>query len=158
MGAGRGARGVILLLGCALRVHAVGLVEPAEAGVTLRELDGDTWSLVTQGGAAPVGWLHGCVVEVEGARLGRRLVVEEWRVQDAGDGSGGFVGTLRLHGARLLIDDRNTGTTLVVDDAVVPQLRAWAGQPVLLIGYISGPATVSPVAWRLLAPEPGPPG
>lgn len=143
-----------LLLGCALRAHPVGLVEPVPGdGVDLREIDGRTWRLVLEGEAAPVRWLYGCVVEVEGPAFGRRVVVEDWRVQDAGDGSGGFVGVLRVHGARLLIDDRNTGMTLVVDDAVAPQLRAWAGRPVLLIGHVNGPLTISPVAWRLLAPE-----
>jgi hypothetical protein len=92
------------------------------------------------------------VVEVTGPRIGRRLVVRDWRVLDAGDGSSGYVGTLRVFGNRLLLDDRNSASTIVIDDALAPQLRPWAGHPVLVIGHITGPGTVVPVAWRLLEP------
>lgn len=144
---------ILLLLGCA--VTRVGLVEPADDRVWLRGLGGEVASLRLEGDAEPVRWLHGCIVEVRGPRLGRTVVVRDWRVLDAGDGSGNFVGVLRAWGGRLLIEDRNLGAVLVVDDALAGELRPWVDQPVLLFGYLSGPSTVTPVAWRLLAPEPG---
>lgn len=141
-----------LLVGCALQARAVGLVGPSAAPLELATGNGATVQLQLDAESAPVAWLHGCVVEVRGVRVGKRILVHDWRVLDAGDGSGGFVGYLRAYGARIAIEDRNTRSLLLVDDEVSPQLRPWIGQPVLLMGYVTGGNLVTPVAWRLLAP------
>lgn len=143
-----------LLVGCALHARTLGLVVPDTEPPLLRTPDGHERVLALDATSAPVAYLDDCLVVVEGPRLGRRLLVRDWWVQDAGDGSGGFVGVLRVYGGRLVIDDRNSGTTLLVDDVAGAQLRAWAGQPVLLLGHVSGGNLVMPIAWRLLAPEP----
>lgn len=79
------------------------------------------------------------------------LHVRDWRVIDAGDGSGNFVGTLRAYGARLIIDDRNSGSPVILDDLTVAPLRPYVGYPVLVIGHVTGAGYVVPVAFRVLA-------
>jgi hypothetical protein len=103
---------------------------------------------------------HGAIVEVRGARVPGHLWVRDWRVLDAGDGSGGFVGVLRPHGSRWLLDDRNTASTLLVDDLSAARMRAEGVRPgstVLLSGHVVGGGIVTVVAYRvLLAPTEAP--
>lgn len=122
---------------------AVELVEPGGRRIAL-QLDG---------GSAPLRYLHDVVVTVEGSRVGRRFLVRDWRVVDAGDGSSGYVGQLRVQGMRVFLADRNSGGLVVLDDRTSAPLRAWDGRTVLVIGYLVGPETVQPVAWRLLEAE-----
>lgn len=139
--------------GPALAAHRVGLVVAAEGAPTwVRDQEGVLTRLRTAGVAAPLAYLDGCIVELDGPMLFGRMFVRDWRVLDAGDGSGDFVGMLRAYGARLLLDDRNTGSTLVLDDGAVSQLRPYVGFPVLVIGHITGAGYVVPVAFRVLAP------
>lgn len=150
------------IFGCAVRGAYVGLVDAPEstdaAGpVLLREYEGGRWRLALGEDAAPLRWADGVRVEVRGARVGRRISVQDWRVLDAGDGSGGFVGVLRTYGSRIVIDDRNTGATLLVDDLSAVRLRALAGHPVLLLGHVTGGNIVTVRAYRALeAPAPAP--
>lgn len=144
---------LLLALGCALHVESAGIVRPSGASVWIEGYRGDRTALVLGEESAPIRYLDGCVVEVTGTRTPAGLVVESWHVRDAGDGSGGFVGLLRVYGSRLVIDDRNTGTTLVVDDTQVPQLRVWAGRPVLLVGTVVGAREVRVMAFRVLTED-----
>ncbi len=144
-----------LLLGCAFHVTRAGLVAPTPTTVFLDGYQGGRVALVLDETSAPIRYLQGCVVEVEGTRTPAGLVVTDWRVKDAGDGSSGFVGVLQAYGARVLLDDRNTGTTLVLDDQQAPELRRFAGDPVLIVGTIVGPGQVRVMAWRRLLPEDG---
>lgn len=144
---------LLLLAGCALHAHVTGLVLPDTDPVELRAPQGKEYHLRLDAESDPIRYLHDCIVVVEGPRVGGKVLVRDWYVQDAGDGSGGFVGILRVYGARLVIDDRNTQTTLLIDDEAAGQLRAWVGRPVLLMGHVSGGNTVMPMAWRLLADE-----
>lgn len=122
----------------------------------LRASTGEVTRLATPADAAPVRYLNGCVIEVDGPLLFGALHVQDWRVLDAGDGSGDYVGVLRAYGARLVIDDRNSGTTLVLDDLTAAPLRPYVGLPILVIGHVTGNGYVVPVAFRVLAPTSGP--
>ncbi len=113
-------------------------------------MDGAALGLILDDDSAPLRGLHGCTVEVEGIRVGHALAVRDWHVRDAGDGSGGFVGVLRAYGARLVIDDRNTATTLILEDASSGSLRPLVGHPLLLIGTVVGGNTIRVVAWKQL--------
>ncbi|MSQ03612.1 MAG: hypothetical protein EXR71_17300 [Myxococcales bacterium] len=139
-----------LFIACALHVERAGMVTPHPGGVWLDGYQGGRVALVLTEASAPIRYLDGCVVEVRGMQTPAGLVVEDWLVKDAGDGSGGFVGTLRAYGARLLLEDRNTQTTLTLDDQQVPELRVYAGKPVLIVGTVVGPGQVRVMAWRLL--------
>ena len=138
------------LFACAFHAVRSGLVEVDGGQVVLLEYDGRRQPLILSGEHAQIRGLDGCTVEVEGPRTPAGMVVNNWTVKDAGDGSSGFVGTLRAYGARILIDDRNTGTTLALDELSALHLRAFAGRPVLLVGAVVGPGTISVVAWRPL--------
>ena len=142
------------LAGCA--AHRVGLViaDPAAGAPTLvRTTSGDETRLATVGDAEPVQYLNGCVVAVDGPLVFGALHVRDWRVLDAGDGSGNFVGLLRAYGARLVLDDRNSGSTVILDDLTAAPLRMYVGFPVLVIGHLTGAGYVVPVAFRVLAPH-----
>lgn len=140
------------ILACA-HVSRTGVVVDAQGEVELRTYDGARVRLRLDDDSAPIAFLNGCVVEVEGPAAGGRVRVADWYVKDAGDGSGGFVGVLRSWGGRILLDDRNTKSTLILEDGLSEPLRPWIGQPVLVVGTVVGGNIVRPVAWRLLAPE-----
>lgn len=142
-----------LVLGCALHTSRAGLVQPGAGPVDLRTYEGRTYRLHLDEESAPIRYLDNVVVKVEGPRLGRGLWVKDWYVQDAGDGSGGFVGRLRAYGSRLVIDDRNTRRTLVIADGTSPELRAHVGQYVLLMGHVVGGETIEVARYAVLAPE-----
>ncbi len=139
-----------LVIACALHVERAGMVTPDAKGVWLDGYQGGRIALILSEASLPIRYLAGCVVEVRGMQTPAGIVVDDWVVKDAGDGSGGFVGTLQAYGARLLLEDRNTGTTLTLDDQQVPELRAYAGKPVLIVGTVVGAGQVRVMAWRLL--------
>ncbi len=142
------------LFACAFHVARTGLVLAPEDGVvTLVEPGGVRTSLRLDADSAALLYLHDVIVEVTGTRVGARMMVRDWQVVDAGDGSNGYVGRLQVTGMRVLIQDRNSGTTMVLDDANSAPLRAYGGKMVLIIGHVSGPNTVTPMAWRLLEAE-----
>lgn len=142
--------GLAALSGCAAHTRAVGLVVADPLGVHIETSEGKVVTLVLDADSAPLRHLEHCVVVVEGPKLGRRVVVKDWRVQDAGDGSGNFVGLLRAWGPKLVLDDRNTGGVIELDPVASAQLRPFAGHPVLVIGHVTAGGVVVPVAWRLL--------
>ncbi len=139
-------------LGCA--VTRTGLVRAGEDGaVTMTVYDGGArLGLSLDDASAPLRAADGVVVEVRGPLLAGRLRVRDWRVLDAGDGSGGFVGPLVPWGARLRIEDRNSGSTLLVDDASALKLRGLEGHTVLLMGHVIGGGIIEVVAVRDLTP------
>lgn len=141
-----------LLVACAIATTRVGIVEVAEnhGSVSVHALDGAAVVLLLDGESEPLRGLGGCTVEVEGALVGNTLAVRRWSVRDAGDGSGGFVGVLRAYGARLVLDDRNSGGTVILEDATSGSLRPLVGHPVLLIGTVGSAGLIRVVAWKQL--------
>ena len=139
----------------ACSTHRMGLIiaDPgANAPTVVRDQAGTVTRLGTKGEAAPVAYLNGCIVEVDGPMVFSTLQVHDWRVLDAGDGSGNFVGLLRTYGARIVLDDRNSGSTVILDDLSAAPLRPYVGLNVLVIGHLTATGYVVPVAFRVLAP------
>ena len=95
--------------------------------------------------------LAGCTVSLTGARFGPFVVVRDWRVTDAGDGSAPYVGPLRDAGARLLLEDRNSGMPVFLTPDAPDELRQAIGHLVLVAGYVVGPQEVRVVHFRVLA-------
>ena len=126
------------------------MVQSLSGGVYLAAYEGGRTPLILGEEAAPVRFLDGCILEVAGVLTPAGFVVSDWHVTDAGDGSSGFVGVLRAWGARILVEDRNTGGKLMIDTDAVPELRKFVGLPVLLVGSVVGRNTVSVVAYRVL--------
>ncbi|MDP6934328.1 MAG: hypothetical protein QGG40_15485 [Myxococcota bacterium] len=144
---------VALLFACALHVTQVGLLEQEGGAVRLVREASDDLALLLGPEGDPLRFLEGCQVEIDGTRIGRRLVVSDWRVTVAADGSAPFVGRLRLQGNNWVLDDRTTGRPLVLDAASMGSLVNHVGQPVLIVGYVVGAQTVRVVDWRVLAGE-----
>lgn len=138
------------LMGCALSAHRAGLVEVRDGQATLMESTGRRWELDPRGEGATLLFLDGCIVEVGGPRLGRRQIVREWEVRDAGDGTQPYVGQLRRYGMQWMLDDRTTGMPLVLDETSVGELAAHTGELVLVQGYVVGAQTLRVVSWRAL--------
>lgn len=143
-----------LMFGCALSAHRTGLVERQDAGLLLRESTGRSARLVASGDAAPLNQLDGCIVEVRGPRLGRRLLVHDWSVLDAGDGSAPFIGRLTRYGGNWLLEDRNTGRPVLLDERSAAALAAEEGHLLLVNGVVIGAQTVRVLSWRSLEPAP----
>lgn len=147
----------LILAGCA-HLERVGVLVDQGGRVAMRTYDGERVVLVLDGDAEQLRYLNGCVVDVSGPAVPGGLRVEDWYVKDAGDGTGGFVGTLEAYGGRIVLRDRNTKSTIILEDGLSEPLRPWIGQPVLVVGTVVGGNIVRPVAWRLLAPEAPPAG
>lgn len=141
-----------LLVACSLHATRAGFVEPIEGPVRIATYEGAHFRLVLDEESAPIRYLDRTVVKVEGPRLFGTIWVRDWHVQDAGDGSGGFVGRLRRYGMRLVIDDRNTLRTLVIVDGSAPELEALVGKDVLLLGHVVGGEQIAVAAYRVLGP------
>lgn len=145
------------LAGCMPAAHR-GLARVGPQGaVTLLQPEGGTLRLVYDPATAPLHQLAGCVLEVEGPRLGRRVRVADWSVLDAGEGSAPFVGVLRRDGLRWMVDDRNSGSTVTLVPESMGRLTEQAGQIVLVVGFVVGPHAVSVVRWAPLTGPGAPP-
>lgn len=145
---------VLLALACA-HLTRTGVVVDAEGRTELRTYEGEAVRLKLDDTSDPIRYLNGVVVEVSGPPMVGGIQVKDWFVRDAGDGTGGFVGVLRAYGGRIVMDDRNTKTMIILEDGLSEPLRPWIGQPVLVVGTVVGGNIVRPVVWRLLAPEAG---
>ncbi len=145
-----------LLLACALHTRPVGLVERDGRRLLLARADAPALRLSLTEGARPVDHLDGCTVELEGTRIGRRLVVRDWRVLDAGDGSAPYVGRLERRGLRWFLEDRDSGMDVLLAGPAAEAgsgLTAHAGELVMVVGFVEGPQQVRVVAWRPLEGE-----
>jgi hypothetical protein len=143
---------ILFALGCSLHASRAGIVEPVNGPVRIATYEGQHYRLVLDEDSQPIRYLQRAVVKVEGPRLFGTIWVDDWHVQDAGDGSGGFVGRLRRYGMRLVVDDRNTLRTLVIRDGSAPELEALVGKDVLLIGHVIGVEEIEVAAYRVLGP------
>jgi hypothetical protein len=152
-------------VGCAMHASITGLVEPLAArpvgeaaatpvAVAVLEYNGRRTPLLLDAESVALRRLEGCIVEVSGMRTPVGLWVRDWYVKDAGDGSSGFVGVLRVHGSRVLLDDRNTHTVIALDEIGAVRLRPYVGRSVLVVGGVVGSGIVQVVAWRLLDEAP----
>lgn len=130
-----------MLLGCAAHVQGV-VVDDVVIDAEGRNwrLDGPDAGLIRQ--------LDDCTVDLDGRRVGRRVVVSDWSVLAAADGSAPYLGRLRLHGNNLLLDDRNSGVQVALQGA--DELRAHDGATVLVIGYVAAPHVVVVMGWQVL--------
>ena len=94
--------------------------------------------------------LDGCTLDVSGPVVAGSMVVRDWRVLDAGDGSAPYLGLLRQHGSNLVIDDRNSGMPLVLDEPSAARLGQHTGGVVMISGYVIGAQLLHVVTFRIL--------
>jgi hypothetical protein len=134
--------------GCAF--HATGLATPTPAGPTLVEIDGTSHRLLVGPDAAPLSHLDGHTIRVEGQKVLGAVRVTDWSIQEGLHGMPVWVGPVKLMGAQVGVEDRNSGAFYWVDDAAARTLSAHAGSVVLVEGYVDGPHRVRALYWRLL--------
>lgn len=144
----------LALPGCAASLRGlvkVG-VEPGVGppDVRLQTLEGRWWRLRLVEDGLALRALDGCTVQVEGRGIARSFLVSAWQVLDAGDGSAPFVGEVHRLGVNLLIDDKNSGMEIILDEAGFRDLALLEGRLVMLRGYIIGPQTLRVVSYRVL--------
>ncbi len=140
----------LLLLACAAQIQRVGLVEVDGSRVVLVEPDGRELRLLAGDDATTFSHFDGLGVRVSGQRIGRRVVVRDWTITDGGDGSAPYVGRLRRYGSHWMIDDRATGSQLILVEETVGELARHEGQLVMVAGFVVGAHQVRVVAWRAL--------
>jgi len=140
----------LLLFACAAHMQRVGLVEVDGARVLLVEPDGRELRLLPGEHTETFSHFDGLGVRVSGRRLGGRVLVSDWTITDGGDGSAPFVGVLRRYGSHWMIDDRATGSQLILVEETVGELARHEGQLVMVAGFVVGAHRVRVVAWRPL--------
>ena len=113
--------------------------------------DGRVWKLSAGEHAEVLENAPGVSVQVSGARLGRRLWVDGWTITDGGDGSAPFVGRLRRFGSQWLIDDLNSGSTVVLLEKSLGDLREHEGSMVMVSGFVVGAHRINVVRWTILS-------
>jgi len=148
-----GAGALVLSSGCVAKARYMGLVDAGGGTVKLVESSGQSYRLSTGDDAVLFADLGGCSVMVEGPRRGRTVLVKDWVVTDAGDGSAPYVGKLVREGMRWYVTDRQTGATFFLEEGSLGDLGQHAGRTVLVTGYVTGPNTVNVVRWRVLGPQ-----
>ncbi len=130
-----------------------GLVEASaghEDAAQLRTATGRTFALRSTEEAELLRALEGCTIQATGPMVAGSMVVQEWTVIEAGDGSAPYIGLLRQHGSNLVIDDRNSGMPLVLDEASAARLARHAGKVVMISGYVVGAQLLHAVNFRIL--------
>ncbi len=120
------------------------------SGPQLETLEGRTIALRSTEEMELLRSLDGCTVEVEGPVMARSMLVQQWVVLDAGDGSVPYVGLLRQHGSNMVIDDRSSGMPLVLNDASAARLGGYIGKVVMISGYVVGAQLLHVVNFRVL--------
>ena len=141
---------LLLALGCSLHATPSGVLMESDGGTQMMGQDGRPWRLQAGDHREVLEGAVGATVQLEGVRLGRRLWVRDWRITDAGDGSAPFVGQLRRFGSQWLVDDMNSGSTVVLVEESLGELVQHEGSLVMISGYVVGAHRVNVVRWTLL--------
>lgn len=142
---------LLALAGCAGRVTGVVQIESG-GGVKLVEAEGDSLRLRLDESSEPLRRLEDCTVELRGPRLAGQLVVRDWSIVAAADGSAPYWGRLHVEGLQVMLDDRGTGSVILMEDASGGALRAFDGQLVMVIGVIVAPHVVRVMGYEVLGP------
>jgi hypothetical protein len=139
--------------GCA--VHASGLVEAPAGGVRLLTQDNHRWRLRAGAESNALSRLEGHLVEIEGLRIFRTVLVSEWSVSQGLHGMQAWTGTLESYGLQLLIADRKSGAQYALNREAIADLEPFVGAPILLEGYVEGPQQIHVLYYRLLGEPAG---
>ncbi|MFT5586013.1 MAG: hypothetical protein ACI9VR_003609 [Cognaticolwellia sp.] len=142
--------GLSLILACAT-VQTQGIVELTTGGVLLHSDERD-YELQVEGEMVALRAMDDCTVSVDGVRRGRALRVQDYRVIAAQDGSAPFVGVLRQNGDKVDLILRGSGMRLVMVGPGAELLEPYVGQPVMVLGFASGPHELTVMGYTPLEP------
>ncbi len=142
----------LLIFACAT-TPILGLIDDG----SLLSPEGTSLRLVVDAAHAEVSYLDGCTVEITGPQVAHRIWVREWRVLASIDGSTPYIGPLRAHGSNLVLEDRDSGFDILLEEPSAAPLWEHAGEPVMVVGLVVAPQVVRVMGWRLLS-DAGPAG
>ena len=95
--------------------------------------------------------IPGALVAVKGDLLGDdRVRVRTFKLLDPGDGLSPMVGSLIVDQAGVVIEDENTGTSLLLRGKAIADLKRHHGGRVWVTGSVIGPRQVLVAHWGLL--------
>ena len=151
--------GGVLALGCAT-VQTQGVLE-IQAEQALLHSDERDYRLLLQDEMFALNAMDDCTVQIDGVRRGRKLVVQDYQVIAAQDGSAPFVGVLRRNGDKVDLILRGSGMRLVMVGPGAQLLQSYVGESVMVLGFASGPHELTVMTFVVLptaapdeAPEP----
>jgi hypothetical protein len=144
--------------GCA--IQATGVVAPLAdgSGTGFLTSEGERLRLRLGPDAAPLAYLDGHEVALEGSRIGTGVRVSDWKVVGGLHGLQVWVGPLDVVGLQIGIADRNTGSYFYLDEASWDVLSPFDGATLLVEGWVEGAHRLRVVYYRVLAPEDPSPG
>jgi hypothetical protein len=120
--------------GCSLSSTHKGLITNAKM-VTVVDLNERKRKIISDD-AAILQQLDGCIVEIEGPRLGPLMIEQKWRILDAGDGSFPFLGKIEQRGIQYFIHDHNTQSMFKLEGDL--DFSPFADKNVLVVGFVIG--------------------
>lgn len=146
---------LVVQVGCAVPVRAVGLVSMVDGELHLTASSGSSRRLVAAPGDALMPYLDGLTVEVEGRSAPKSIRVDQWRVSRGRNGLSAWVGTLEAVQDGVVLRERGSGLPLRIDDDTADLLRPWLGRPVMIEGAVDGAFGVKVMFYRPLFPDDG---
>ena len=138
----------LIFIACSMHHNAKGLLFQEEGQLLLGTSEGKTYVLHAGDDSQYLQHLTGCGATVSGSRLARHLWLTKWHITDAGDGSEPFLGTIVIHGLKVILRDINTGQELEILDS--DELFQLDGKPVLVTGIIVGTHQVRLMGYQVL--------
>lgn len=146
---------VFLSLNAGCKAHIVGLIQPDGDAVSLVEMDGSRHRLALAGEAEMLRFLDGHLVTVDGSKRGKWVEVSDFSIEEGLHGMQIWVGELQSTGGRMGLHDKNSGAFYVIDKDGEDVFTDFAGEPVLIEGYVNGPNQIKVMFFRSLS-ENGP--
>ena len=89
-------------------------------------------------------------LQVQGPSLGRWIWVKDWTLLADRSGWTPFVGPLRVEGVQVFLEDRATGSVLILEGPAAQILRSGDGELALVTGYVSGAHRIQVLEARIL--------
>ena len=140
----------MILPGCSLHAAPSGVLARMDGKTHLMSDNGRELRIVAGEHSPILDHAVGVSVQLTGVRAGRRIWVDTWKITDGGDGSAPFVGELTQFGSQWVIEDLNSGSTVVLVEESLGDLKAHEGQLVMVSGYVVGAHRINVVRWTLL--------
>ena len=137
---------LFFLIGCAIKSYH-GLLMLEDEAPHIVDIEGRNYELHLGEDAPFFNRLEGVVLKVEGPRIFRHVIVRDWTVVDAGDGSAPYIGVLYRQGVQWMMNDIQSGAQLVIDG----DFDSWnVDDVVLIVGYVAGSHRIRVVSYRHL--------
>ena len=124
----------VFFAGCSLSATHKGLITNAKM-VTIVDVNEQKRKIFSDE-AKTLHQLDGCIVEIDGPRLGPFMIEQNWRILDAGDGSFPFLGKIEQRGIQYFIHDHNTQSMFKLEGE--QDFSPFTDKKVLIVGFVIG--------------------